>query len=130
MQSTIERKYYIEVLSKRVIMDTVSEDNESKDPASIWTMISSLLKSIMSTGPSNVEEFFSKLQLLLAGFPQIFTSTPRWPDSADPAFSRRRKALVLSVLRRMIHLSVKRSIPEQSTLVNAGDCLLSALQDR
>ena len=111
-------------------MDAVSEDNESKDPASIWTMISSLLKSITSTGPSNVEEFFSKLQLLLAGFPQIFTSTPRWPDSADPAFSRRRKALVLSVLRRMIHLSVKRSIPEQSTLVNAGDCLLSALHER
>ena len=113
-------------------MDKSTDDAESKDPASIWSMISSLLKSIMSdqTEPSKVEEFFTKLQLLLASFPQIFASTPKWPDSADPVFSSRRKAFVLSVLRRMAQLAVKRSIPEQSTLVNAGDCLISALQDR
>ena len=111
-------------------MDTTIEDNESKDPASIWSMISSLLKSIMSAEPAKVEEFFTKLQLLLASFPQIFASTPRWPDSADPDFSRRRKAFVLSALRRMGQLAAKRSIQEQSTLVNAGDCLISALQDR
>ena len=112
-------------------MDPSPEDNESKDPASIWSMISSLLKSIMTqASPPEVEEFFSKLQLLLASFPQIFASTPKWPDSAEPDFSRRRKAFVLSLLRRMAHQSVKRSIQEQSTLVNAGDCLISALQDR
>ena len=112
-------------------MDPSPEDNVSKDPASIWSMISSLLKSIMTqASPPEVEEFFSKLQLLLASFPQIFASTPKWPDSADPVFSSRRKAFVLSVLRRMAQLAVKRSIPEQSTLVNAGDCLISALQDR
>ena len=111
-------------------MDTSTENNESKDPASIWGMISSLLKNIMSAGPPSVEEFFTKLEPLLSSFPQIFSSTPRWPDSADPAFSMRRKALVLSVLRRLIHLSVKRSISDQTTLVDAGDSLLSALQDR
>ena len=114
----------------KVIMDPSPEDNESKDPASIWSMVSSVLKSIMSSSPPTVEEFFCNLQLLLASFPQIFSSTPRWPDSAEPDFSRRRKAFVLSILRRMTHLSVSRSIEEQSTLVKAGDCLISALQDR
>ena len=114
------------------MMDTTTEDTESKDPASIWSMISSLLKSIMSdqTEPCKVEEFFTKLQLLLASFPQIFASTPSWPDGAHPDFSRRRKAFVLSLMRRMAQLAVKRSIPEQSTLMKAGDCLISALQDR
>ena len=111
-------------------MDTSTENNEAKDPASIWLMISSLLKNIMSAGPPSVEEFLTKLDPLLSSFPQIFCSTPSWPDSADPTFSRRRKALVVSVLRRMIHLSVRSSISQQGTLVNAGDCLMSALQDR
>ena len=79
---------------------------------------------------TDLEEFLTKLDPLLSSFPQIFSSTPLWPDSADPTFSRRRRALVVSVLRRMIHLSVRSSISQQGTLVNAGDCLMSALQDR
>ena len=111
------------------MMDTSTNDNESKDPSTIWEMMSSLLSGLMTATASAVEELFTKFSQLLSSFPQIICPTTQWPDSI-PGLATRRRAFVLAIMRTLLQLSARTVRRDQRTLVGAGDSLLSGLEDR